>query len=264
MIKNIPEIETALGLKAGDFKAAYEAAEEKVIDITGLEIVSKTDYATRIKNLKEEAGTAAVEIAVKKARTELGVDFEGKTMENLLLAHKTKVIAEANLNPDKRVTDLEKDLVKMRGNFETEKTKREGIENEFKQKENMRAVREAVISEIPANTIIPKDDVVNIFFSKNKAELDDAGKIVFKKGDEVLKNQTTLNPLSVKEVMTEFITPYVKPAVGGDGGGDNPGQPKAGTLQHFVEEMQKAGFNEGGSKFNEEMGKRIKEGTLKI
>lgn len=264
MIKNLSDIEKALGLAPGAMDTAFKSTTEDVIDITGLEIVKKDDYATRVKNLKEEAGTAAVEIAVKKVRTDLGLTFEGKTMDKLLDAYKTKVVADAGLNPDKRVTELEKDLGTMKTNFETATKKLGEVESTFKQKENTRTIRDAIISEIPANTIIPKEDVLNIFFSKNKVELAETGGIVFKKGDEVLKNDKTLDPLTVKEVMTEFITPYVKAPEGGGGGGDNPAQGKPGSYEAFAKDMEKQNITEGSVKFNEEMQSRIKAGTLKV
>lgn len=262
MIKNIVDIEKQLGLVPGAMEAAFKSTTDDVIDISGMEIVKKDDYATRIKNLKEEAGTAAVEIAVKKVRTDMGLSFEGKTMDKLLDAYKTKVVADANLNPDKRVTELEKDLNTMKTNFETSQKKLTEVEGTFKQKENLRTIRDAVIAEIPVDTIIPKEDVLNIFFSKNQMELSDKGGVVFKKGDEVLKNQTTLNPLTVKEVMTEFITPYVAPPAGGGGGKDNPTQGKPGTYEAFAKDMEKLSIAEGSIAFNSEMNKRIKEKTL--
>lgn len=262
MIKNISEIETALGLKAGTLDTAIKSTTEDVIDISGLEIMKKTDFESFKTNLKENSRTAAIEESVKEYRTKLGLDFQGKTLDKLVDAYKEKIIKDANLNPDKRVSELEKDLGIMKNNYETTNEKLTKVESEYKQKENLRTIRDAVVAEIPANTIIPKEDVLNIFFSKNKIELVDTGGIIFKKGDEVLKNPTTLNPLSIKEVMTEFITPYVKPPEGGGGGKDNPGLAKPGSFAAFSEEMVKAGNPEGSTKFNEEMSKRIKEKTL--
>ena len=264
MIKNLADIEKALSLPTGALDEAIKSTEEKVIDISNLEILKREDYESRIKNIKEETSIAAVEIAVKKARAEKGLAFEGKTIENLLEAQKSKVIAEANLNPDKKVSELEKDLSTMRMNFENANKKLIEVENEFKQKENFRTIKDTIISEIPANTIIPKEDVINIFFSKNKAELSENGSVIFKRGEDVLKNQITLNPLTVKEVMKEFITPYIAPPTGGGGGTDNPGQNKPGTYEAFAKDMEKLNIMEGSIKFNEEMSKRIKEKTLVI
>ncbi len=266
MIKNISEIETALGLKPGELQEAFAGTEEKVIDITGLEIVKKEDYTARISNLKSEAANAAVEMAIKKARTDSGLEFQGKTMENLLGAYKNKVLAEANLNPDKRVVELEKDFGLMRTNYENANKQLADIKTEFQQKENARNIDALVVSKLSEklpNPKIPMQDVVTIFKTKNKIQVNENGGIVFvdDKG-EVMKNPSTLNPITIDEVLPDFVTPYASLPEGGGGGGDNPTQSKKGTFQAFMEEMDKAGIKENTAKFNEEMNSRLKNKTL--
>lgn len=266
MIKNISEIESALGLKSGELQQAFTDSEEKVIDISGLEIVKKDDYTTRISNIRSEAANAAVEMAIKKARNDSGLEFQGKTMENLLGAYKNKVLAEANLNPDKRVTELEKDLGLMRTNYETAAKQLEEVKTEFKQKENARNIDSLVVSKLSEklpNPKIPMQDVVTIFKTKNKIQVNENGGIVFvdDKG-EIKKNPSTLNPLTIDEVLPDFVTPYASLPEGGGGGGDSPTQSKKGTFQSFLEEMDKAGIKENTTKFNEEMNNRIKNKTL--
>lgn len=266
MIKNISEIESALGLKSGELQQAFTDSEEKVIDISGFEIVKKDDYTTRISNIRSEAANAAVEMAIKKARNDSGLEFQGKTMENLLGAYKNKVLAEANLNPDKRVTELEKDLGLMRTNYETATKQLEEVKTEFKQKENARNIDSLVVSKLSEklpNPKIPMQDVVTIFKTKNKIQVNENGGIVFvdDKG-EVRKNPSTLNPITIDEVLPDFVTPYASLPEGGGGGGDSPTQSKKGTFQSFLEEMDKAGIKENTTKFNEEMNNRIKNKTL--
>lgn len=265
MIKNLTDIETALGLKAGEFKTMYDAADEKTIDITGLAIVPKADYEvlkkTEFNERIENTKTAAVEIAIKKARTDLGLTFEGKTMDKLVDAVKTKAVADAGIAPDKKVKELEGDLDKMRLNFNTATEKLTKVESEYKQKDNLRTIRETIFKKIPENTVIPKEDVLNLFVSKNEIELSDTG-IVFKKNGEVMKNPTTLSPTTIDELMPNFLQPYIKPAAGGGGGGDNPAQGKEGSFVKFCEEMQKANVRENTPEFNKEMQKRIADKTL--
>lgn len=266
MIKNLKDIETALGLKEGEFKTLYEDAAEKEIDITKLEIIPKDDYATRIANIKKDAGIAAVEIAVKEARTKKGLDFTGKTIDNLLDAFGTKTLADAKVEPDKKVAELTTDLATMKGNYEKELQLRTGLETTYKQKDAAQKISSVVMGALPKELILEAADAAELTLRKASAagitpEISDAGDVVFKKGDQIMKD-TNLVPLKGDVVLKEYYSAFIKPASGGSGGQDNPGQAKAGTMEAFVNEMAKQNVNEGSAKFNEEMSKRIKEKTL--
>lgn len=62
------------------------------------------------KNQYDSGKAAGEEMPVKAAREKLGLTFEGKTIDNLLAAHKAMVIAEVNKPTDAKVTELEGQL----------------------------------------------------------------------------------------------------------------------------------------------------------
>ena len=274
MIKNLSDIETALGMKAGDFKAAYDAPEEKVIDIATLaivpkadyEVMKKTDFATRLEN----AGTAALEIAIKKARTEKGLDFTGKTIDNLLDAATKKAIADAGIAPDKRIADITKDFEAMKTTYESEKKKLSEIETTYKTKESQRNFDNIILTSIntkkgDAKTTIDKEDIAVVFKSKNPYRISDAGGIEYLEANgDVKKNKQTLSPMTTDEIMGDFITPYISKTAGGSGGSDTPGQNTPGGYDAFVKEMEGKQINPGTVKFIDEMQIRLKAKTLKM
>lgn len=270
MIKaeTLKKLETSLGLKEGDFKTLYEDKDEKDLPLDTFEIIPKTEYDTRITNIKKEAGTAALEIAVKEARKKYSLEFEGKTFDKFAESLSAKVLSDAKIEPDKKVRQLETDLGVMKNNFETEKKTREKIEGEYKQKETSRTINSNVISLLPKKTIIPLEKVAKLALEDAQSngisvELSDTGAVIFKKGDEILKDKN-LVPLKADEVLKPFYDPYVTPASGGDGGGDNAGQNKPGSFAAFAGEMNEKGIKEGSKAFNDEMQSRITNKTLTV
>jgi len=274
MIKNLAEIETSLGLKEGEFKLLYEDKEEKEIPLTDYSIVkkadheifTKADYETRIENIKKVEKTAAVEIAVKDARTKLGLDFTGKTMDNLVEAYGKKVLAEAKIEPDKKVIALQQDMDKLRLNLTEKEQAVTALQAERENEKRQANVEGTIMRHLPkAKTKISVEDLAIIFKSKYRPSLNEDGKLVLHddKGAE-LKNDKTLALKTIDEVMLEFQTNYIEGPAGGGGGGDGTGGGKPGTMEAFNTEMQKGGIAIMSAKYQEEMKARIKAGTLKV
>lgn len=266
MIKNLKEILEPLGMKEEDFKAQYEATEEHEIPVKDYVIEKKADQEAKIENIKKIERTAAVEIAVKEARTKLNLDFTGKTIDNLVDAFGKKVLADAKIAPDAKVVELTGDLEKLRTANKTWEDKYTGLENTFKQKEKESTVNSTVLTSMPkVKTKIPVADMAIIFNTKYKPLLNDEGKLVFhnEKG-EVLKNEKTLNPKTIDEVMLEFQDPYIEKVPGGGGGGDGTGQAKPGTIEAFNKEMEAKGIKIGTTAYNDEMKSAIAAKTLKF
>jgi len=262
-IKNLSEIEQRLGLKAGEFTTLLSAPEEHEINLADIEIIRKADLNTRIENIKSEAKAAELEIQIKEAKKKYGLEFEGKSIDKFAEAYKKKVATEVGGEPNKRIQELESDFGTLKSNYEKEIAERKRIETEFTQKENKRKINETILGKLTADTIIPKDKLLTIFHSEFETELTDSG-IVFKKGGNVLKNQTTLSPLSPDEVLADFVKDYAKPVSGGAGGKDNPAPSKVGSFDAFIKEMETKEIKQGTEAFNREMQKRIKDKTLTL
>lgn len=263
-IKNINEVEKALGLKDGEFKTLYDDKEEKELPLADFEIVKKADLNTRIENIKKSAQEAHTDITAKQIKQKYDLEVEGKDLEKIFDAYKTKIISEQKVPDDEKVKELQSDFSKMKLNYETEKKRADDMEATFAQKEKRSKINDAVLKKIPADTIIDREKVLTIFHTEFESDIDDKGKVIFKKNGELLKNPSTLDPQTIDDVMTGFITPYAKPISGGAGGKDNPGTAKPGGYEAFVAEMDKAGKKEGTKPFVDEMKARIKAKTLTV
>lgn len=276
MIKNIADVESALGLQPGEFKTMYEDKEEKEIPVSNYEIVKKEDYATRVENIKTEAiktgRTAERETTAKELKKVYGVDIEGKDLfkvvGTIVDTVKTKTLEDAKIEPTAKVKELTADLATMKGNYEKVLQEKTGLETTFKQKETAQKINQTVLNDIPKEFIIPADKAARLAMEEAAANgivatVSEEGDVVFKKGDQIMKD-ANLVPLKAGVVLKDFLSPYAKKAVdGGGGGGDNAATGGPGSIAAFDKEMAAAGNNPGSSAYNREMQTRIKAGTLK-
>ena len=262
-IENLEQLEKSVGLEPGKLAEMISSEDTHKLDLDNLIISNKNDYEARLENIKKETKTAAVEIAVKNARNELGLEFEGKTMENLLNNFKNKIESESKVAPEKKYSDLHKDFESLQGVSKSWEDKYMSLENTYKQKENQRQIDNSILKSIPDNTILGKDDILALIKAKTEFNVGDNGLEIIKDG-VVQKNQATLNLLSTDEYVSSFVTPYLKTAEGGAGGKDSNTKGNETSLDLFDKRMEAKGINIGSEGYNEEMSKAIKEGTLKF
>lgn len=248
-------------------KAIEENSESISIEVEGLTIRDESEESTFVSNITKEAKSAGVEMAVKEARTKLGLEFTGKTIDNLLDAHKSKVIEDAKIEPNKKIQTLETDISTLKKSLQTETEMREQAESQFKSFKNETVLAGALKSVMPQNTVIPADDLLVIMRNKLKLSVSDTGAVVaLNDAGEVMKDGKTLEPIPVKDVVKSFFDQnpsYLKDAPGGRGGDDLPGGGGGKmTVEQFVESEAKAGNPTSGDAFMEKVRTGIKEGTI--
>ncbi|MGR3221307.1 MAG: hypothetical protein ACUZ8H_16040 [Candidatus Anammoxibacter sp.] len=265
MIKNITDLEKSLKLKEGTLTEAIKSEDEVEVPISELVIRTKEEEESRNTNLKSESRTVGIEMAVKKVRTDLGLEFTGKTAENLAEAVKIKTLEDAKIEPDKKILDLEKDKADLQKNIVGLGQDLEKQKSLFVAEKNTRKIDEQILKSINKETTIPKANILTLFKAEYGTALNDKEVVEISKHGEVLKDKTTLNTKSIDEIMTDYLTPYLKKAGGGAGEGDDPkNKGKAGTMEAFIETQEKLGNKPGTEKFNREMQSAISDKTLKV
>ena len=263
-IVNLKELEGSLNLKEGTLKSAFESETEETIDITNLSIRTIEDDETRTANLKTQFHTAGMEIAVKTARTELGLDFQGKTIDNLLSSYKTQVLGEANVEPSAKIKELTADNDALKLNITGLQTEVNDAKVLFAKQTTQRSIDNMINGAIQGDLTISKDDAALLFKNKFGTELNDGGKLLISQNGEVMKNTTTLDPVGITDVMSGFLSSYTKKVEGGAGGTDQTGGGKEGTMDAFNKEQLNQGVTIGSQIYNQEMTKRLTAGTLKV
>jgi hypothetical protein len=265
-----------------DNEALTKAIEEKTesIDIKNDDLVvrSKEDFDTFTTNTRNEGQTIGAEIGRKELFKALEIDSEGtgahksidksKALLNTWQAGLTETaLTDAKIEPDKKVQELNRDLETLRGNLQTEKDNNITLQSQFDGYKKDQTLATQYSSAIPDNVIIDKSDMATILRAKLKADIIDGKTVALNSNGEVMKNKTTLEPLSFGEAVTDFFatnTQYIKSSDGGAGGGDSGGGNGKQTIEEFTKEMIDAGHRPNDGTFNSVMQERIKAGTLAI
>jgi len=267
MLKNIKTIEQLLKLEEGTLENAIKSEEEVEVSIPeNILVMTKEEKEQRETNLKQIHEAAGEEMVIKKMRNEYGLDFQGKTVPNLLEAYGAKIKEDLTQEPDKRVDSLQSDLDIMKQNFQNSQEQVTMLNSQISQVKNESVINATISKAIPEPSAltIPVGDVETLFRAKHKLDVQE-GRVVLMDGEEVMKNRTTLDPITLEERMRDFIAPYIKPTQGGAGGSDEPGAGGSETsFDSFIEEMEGQGINVGTEAFNREQAKRVANGTLKL
>lgn len=216
-------------------------------------------------NLRNEAKQTGVEITIKEYREKLGLSFDGKNMDAFTEAYKKKILDDAKIEPDAKVKTLESDIEKLRTNIQTIQSEKEKVESQFQTFKTGMQIQSELGAIIPANTVIPKDDMLTIIKNKYDFKIEN-GKTVVVQNGEVLKNPTTLEPLAPKDAIDRFFmdNPTYINKSGGAGGGDSGAGGGKVSLDKFIEEMKNKGIAPNSEAFNNEMNERIKAGTIEM
>lgn len=264
-LENQKEIEKALGLEEGKLSEMITSEEKHVIDLTPLVIEKKEIYEERISNIKKEEFKHGQDKFFKEVRDSFGLDVTGKTPESLINGLKSFVETEkekGGAEPEEKYKNLKSDFEKLQLNLTKKETEFSAFKTKIEQEKETNEIKSSFTKHVPNNTLVSKSTIFVEAKEKGYSFEKEEGKLVVKLNGEVQKDEKTLSPISIETFVTNFVTPYLKKADGGGGGGDDTPPSKAGSFEAFEKEAKKQGWND--SQRNEEMMKRIKDGSLKM
>lgn len=197
-LKQIAEL---LKISAEDFTAAVTSEDEQTLELP--QVVALTDEElTRIKNDEYNKGKEkSVEMAVKDVKKALNLDFQGKSIEGLVEAATRKAIADAGIEPDKKVKELEKDLQTLRQHNEL-------LNSQIKEKDSTLSqaqIEREIFRELPTlgEGTIGVDKLLKVMRVDGIEALMHEGKLVAAKDGEVIKDKTA-NPVLFKDYTMEY------------------------------------------------------------
>lgn len=264
-IGNLNDLEKSLKLDEGSLQKAFDNEDSVTIDIPELTIRTPEEDTLRTDNLKKEFHTAGREIAIKEARNELELDFQGKTMDNLLGAHKIKVLKEASIEPNEKNKTLQLDLDTVRETLKNTQSEYDVFKLDTQKQQGKSMINDMVSNAMQGEFTLGKQDLLTLFNAKHDINKNEEGAFEISIGGEVQKNTDTRSLLSIEEMVGTFTKDFIKTASApsGAGGGDDTGtQPN--SMEKFTKEMVTNGVQPGSEPFNVEMQKRMKEGVLKL
>jgi len=214
--EQLKELADKLKVKADDLQTAITSEEEVELVIPELKIFTPEELTARDTNITEpiknqsyqDGKVAGVEMEVKTLRESLGLEFEGKTITNLLDAQKKQILAESGKDVDPIILELKKDkdlltqtITQLKADHESEKNTLTGKITE----QSVNVIIEAEIEKLDALPDgITKSDVIMMI--RNGYQIETAeGKMIFKQNGEILKDETTADPKGAETIVAEFF-----------------------------------------------------------
>lgn len=249
-------------------KAIEEKKDEIELKADDLSIRSKEEEETFINNLKKDTVKTALEMEVKKYRNDLGLEFEGKNMDNLIEALKEKHREEFTKDPNKQLEQLQADLKTVQERNKVLEEEKNGIKSEFEGYKKDRTRTEQITKGLPDNLALPKEDMLLILNSKIKTDVDENGNVVVLDENGQVKKDANLQPIPYEKELENFFSEndsYLKAPEGGRGGGDSSGEPSnVKSIDHFNKKMETAGIDIGSMEYNQRLNEAVSNNEVEI
>lgn len=237
-------------------------AESDVALPTGLQIFSDDELATRDNSNKATYTKAGTEIAVKQLKELVGLSYDGegsKDPKKFTEEYSKKILADANISVDEKLTEKEKTIGKLRENIKAIEAKQS--ESEIKAK-----VAQQDYTLLMATHDLKPDHLEDkewIGLLKMSNELvEEGGQLYIKRGGEIVKDPKLQTPVPAKEALRGFVTERklgkdvagiaaaeaaaaaAAAAGGGRGGADSKGNTGGITnLSQFNDHLEKNNIN---------------------
>ena len=252
--EQLNKIASLIKMKPEDLKAAIEATEEKEITIDDtLSVLTNTEIDT-LKNNEYKAGKEkGTEMLIKDTKEKLGLDFQGKTIDGLLDAHGKKVLADAKIEPEKKVTELTEKITNLQKTVTEQEAKLAEKDNEV----STVKLNTSLYKEVPGNLPLEADEVITLMKAKGyDFKMVDGKTVAFKDGKELQDKLS--NAVPVKDVISSFLTEKKlvsddgggSGGSGGRGGGDKGGAGKATKLSELKAQFAAEGKSLLGGEFS--------------
>ncbi len=243
-IKNLSDIEKLLNLSEGSLSEAQSSEEEVEISIPELYVSTKENHETLISNIKNESGKGVMEVAIKKKYDERGWERPegGKNLDALLDTAMNKAVADAKIEPDKKVKSITDDFNAIKSKYDEALQSIESLKAEGKRKDDQSFIYSKVMDQLPGEDKlkIPKRDVYDIFMNRNKVSRSESNDLIFTKGDEIIKDELR-NPVTLDKMLTDFLPTYLKEPSGGNGGKDSKSTKPENSVEAVEERLRAEG-----------------------
>ena len=237
--------------------------DEIKIDFDGL-LRTKAEEDSFIENHKIDARKEGEELSVKKYREEYG--FSGRSIDKLIDAVKAKTLEESKAEPNEQIKKLQTTLADKETALQAAIAKATDVETNFLSYKNQSKIDQTIDSLIPVNTVLPKEDMKLILKNKLSFDISENGNVVVKdQMGNVIKNQTTADAMAASDIVSDFFKTnqsYLKGIEGGRGHGDSGSASKKQSIDEFINEQAEKGVSPNSKDFNDELNKRIKDGSI--
>ena len=248
MVKDdiLKKVAERAGIKPEDFITAVKAENETDFNLEETQGSFYND--ADLEALKERIGKekynegkqAGSEMTIKEAREKYKLDFEGKSIDNLVDAVKKSVSKDASV----REKELQTSLESLQSKYEKDITEKDTAINQMNSQFKQMTIRNEIISQVPKLDVLKPDQFVMLAESNFTFDKSEEGSILVKdKSGNVLKDKLE-RPIKPADILEDFAVKngWVKKDGRGDGNyGGGAGQ-KFKTKNEAFAYMEKNGI----------------------
>lgn len=266
MNKNLIESLAKLA-KVSDVEAFTSALQSETdtdfqLDTENLVVRTKEEEETFKSNIsrdvKDKAFSDAFEIQIKNMKKETGLEFDGKKSSDFIKAYKNHVLENANIEPNKRISELEQTLSNTTKTLQDKELEFDNLKNGFSLEKN-RLKAESLIPELPTGLGLNKSEATDLFFMKY--EVKDDG--VYKDGQRLV-DTTTAEPIKLENAVESFVSErgWNNVPQGRGGGSQNPkggNSNNVSNLEEFDGLAKEKGYGVGSKEYNALLADVVKE-----
>ena len=169
------------------------------------------------KNKFDEAKKVYREIFTKDLKKKFGVEVETDDITKIVKTIVDKSIEDAKIPANEKVEALLAEKETLQNKYKEIEQKLNETESEYKQRMFNFEIKQKILSNLPSDTVVPREDLAELFLMKHKIKNED-GKLLIEKEGEILKDHIE-NPLPINDVVKSFAEDYIKKDKPGDGAG---------------------------------------------
>lgn len=248
----IKKIAALLKIKEDDFTKAIKDEQEVDVTLPELTVFTETELKTLKDNEYNRGKEVGPEMAVKEIKEKLKLDFSGKSIDALLEAYSKKTLADAKIEPEKQVAELQKELENVRNTAKELETKLQKKDEEFTGIQTRSELYKHIPKAPEGGPAVGADDVITLMQANGyEFKMENGALVPYLKGEKQLDKLS--QPKAAKEVIDEFIKAKnlfpVQAAAAGRGSGNGTPSAVYKNLGEIKAEFQKQGKSTLGQDF---------------
>jgi len=227
-IKNIDELAKFVKGGADVLQKALTTNEEISLEFNEGSFVSDSDLETLKTNQfelgKKEGHTIGYDFAMKDFKKDAGLEIEGKDRKLILDALQKKIIADAKIEPDKKIQELNTSLENLRSQYNADLGAKDSEITNLNGKLRTIKIDSDLSVRVPDGLNgLNTNQFMMLAKSEFNFDYDDSGNLVAKKGDSILKDKME-KPIPVNEILNDFAIQNNWITKNGRGGGNEQGR----------------------------------------
>lgn len=216
----ISSIASIYGVTAEDLTAKLTSDTPQELKLAG-QLFTEDELKARDSGKYNEGKEAESEMITKSLKKKYAYDFEGKNIDSFMSHHEEQLKAKYSKNSNERVTELEKDIDKLKNSYTEEIETYKGQIQDLSGKYQKQSNKNYLLGIMPKDTVLKPEALITLFNSEYELS-EENGVRMIKKNGEVLKDPKTTSPIEPNSVFNDWLVKekYISGTPGRGGGNE--------------------------------------------